>query len=156
MSACAPHLFVFSYRTRVLCHTLFCRNNHWNQCACACVPNGGMSMQYACGRDVKWWRTVKSKKTTQPAIQLYYIHVDQRQFCTQERNNITPHPWSRHIPEQDSSSNTSELESDKWAASSWQDSTLDTPKSPWCRSTFQQRWLLIVRKTSSITSFRVW
>ena len=34
-----------------------------------------------------------------------------RQFYTQERT--TSHPWSRHIPEQESSSNTSELETDK-------------------------------------------
>ena len=38
--------------------------------------------------------------------------------------------------------------------SSWQDSTLDTPKSPWCRSTLQQRWPLIAKKTSSMTNCR--
>ena len=35
---------------------------------------------------------------------------------------------------------------------SWQDSTLDTLKSPWCRSTLQQRWPLIAKKTSSMTN----
>ena len=40
---------------------------------CMRLRNGGTSMQCACGRWIKWWRHVKSKKTTWPAIQLYYI-----------------------------------------------------------------------------------
>ena len=47
------------------------------------LRNGGTSMQCACGRWTKWWRHVISKKTTWPAIQLYYID----QWCALHRRS---------------------------------------------------------------------
>ena len=52
------------------CYVTFARQCNTTMYMRLC--NGGTSMQCACGRWTKEWRHVISKKTTWPAIQLYY------------------------------------------------------------------------------------